>query len=118
MNLNDFFKNKVVIHKTANNPDINNKYRWFRHYNPELRNLSDERIEELMEQNSAKIDKERYKAEAWDKLGERLGIKAMEYEEDYQEDPSNNFIYGFLTACESVQYSMQEIYEEVKADDL
>lgn len=92
------------------------KYGHIRHMNPQLRALSDERLEELVEKQSEEMDEQRYKAEAWDKMYSNLS-KSLETMKNYKNENDVTFLDNYISFVEVVLEGMDDVLEEVKADD-
>ncbi|WP_213810618.1 hypothetical protein [Jeotgalicoccus sp. WY2] len=73
-------------------------YGWFRHAEPELSHLTDDEIEKLLKENSDSIQEDYIKAEAWDKLVEKLNQNIVNAE------------------AEHMLMEMQRVYVEVEKD--
>lgn len=95
--LSKLFKGKI-----SNTDSINKKHPYgiLRHYDNDLIHLSDERLTELVEENSRQISEERYKAMVYDEL--KVFLDAQ---------PNATCTRGDISAV------MDIIYKEVEEDD-
>lgn len=104
---------KLFKGKTSNTGSINKKHPYgiLRHYDNALMHLSDERLTELVEENSKQISEERYKAEAWDLLRESLEnyVDTMPFTEG-----ENHVI---VDEYKQILRDMQRFYKEVEDND-